>query len=634
MRKGIAIFLSLALGVLGATVVGRNLVAHAETVVGFYRVRLEYSTTSDHSTLEVADPAAVLTMRPISQTGNLLWAQRDVDRLSLNQDLGAALAGQSVGVVVDYALVPSVQQTGLALRVQQGSINAAVLRASVVGIDGSTRALTEVSLSAEARNLGEVTLDLSGLTEGDRLDGAVPDEPPKTLWALYYGWYGEDSWSRPSLKDSPLAPYASNDPAHVDSQVAQAAGAGIDAFLASWWGPGHYTDETFPLVLDAVAAHGMTASIYLEVLPDGVTPLGEEQLYSWLAYALGTYASHPAYGRFEGVPVVGLWAADKIDRAVWARVFDRLRAEGLDAVYLAGGSDLAQLEVFDAGYDYLPQEGGLDVRSEPAFIEAVRNYPLLADSSRPKASVMTLNPGYDDTLVPGRLGTVLERQDGERYQRHIDAALAADPDWVLITSWNEWYENTHIEPSTSHGTRYLELTAAFADAWKAGEGDTPTTTTAPPTTPPPTTGPPTTEPPSTTLPPTTAPPTTEPPTTSPPATEPPAAVPATTTTPPTTAPTPTPPTSVVPVPAPAALVPTTSTPPTTSPVAIQGPPPVTTTTTTTTEPLELARSARGAARLERGHSQLMPFILQWLCRTGLARFLDLPCDPAAPVGRL
>jgi len=36
-------------------------------------------------------------------------------------------------------------------------------------------------------------------------------------------------------------------------------------------------------------------------------------------------------------------------------------------------------------------------------------------------------------------------------------AIKADPDWVLITSWNEWHEGSEIEPSWEDGDAYLKL---------------------------------------------------------------------------------------------------------------------------------------------------------------------------------
>jgi hypothetical protein len=52
--------------------------------------------------------------------------------------------------------------------------------------------------------------------------------------------------------------------------------------------------------------------------------------------------------------------------------------------------------------------------------------------------------------------------NGERYQLTWDAALANDPDWVLVTSWNEWYEGTVVQPSVRAGDLALLQTKANA----------------------------------------------------------------------------------------------------------------------------------------------------------------------------
>jgi len=71
-------------------------------------------------------------------------------------------------------------------------------------------------------------------------------------------------------------------------------------------------------------------------------------------------------------------------------------------------------------------------------------------------------------LIPGREGLVQDRLDGAYYRRTWEAALASDPDWILITTWNEWWETTHIEPSQAFGALYLELTREYAARWKGG----------------------------------------------------------------------------------------------------------------------------------------------------------------------
>jgi len=44
--------------------------------------------------------------------------------------------------------------------------------------------------------------------------------------------------------------------------------------------------------------------------------------------------------------------------------------------------------------------------------------------------------------------------------------MKSAPDWLFITSWNEWWENTHIEPSDHYGSLYLQLTRELLDDWK------------------------------------------------------------------------------------------------------------------------------------------------------------------------
>jgi hypothetical protein len=46
-------------------------------------------------------------------------------------------------------------------------------------------------------------------------------------------------------------------------------------------------------------------------------------------------------------------------------------------------------------------------------------------------------------------------------------ALAAAPDYVLITLWNEWHEGSEIEPSVEYGSRILDDMTAFSSEFLA-----------------------------------------------------------------------------------------------------------------------------------------------------------------------
>jgi hypothetical protein len=85
--------------------------------------------------------------------------------------------------------------------------------------------------------------------------------------------------------------------------------------------------------------------------------------------------------------------------------------------------------------------------------------------------------GFDAREIGGT--TTVSRDDGATLLRECAGALHSSPDAIGLISWNEFSENSHIEPSVDHGTRYLDAarrcsTAARADHVAAGSfaGDT------------------------------------------------------------------------------------------------------------------------------------------------------------------
>ena len=56
---------------------------------------------------------------------------------------------------------------------------------------------------------------------------------------------------------------------------------------------------------------------------------------------------------------------------------------------------------------------------------------------------------------------MIDRADGATYRTEWQTALATDPDGLAVISWNEFSENSHIEPSVAYGSRYLEVTAGL-----------------------------------------------------------------------------------------------------------------------------------------------------------------------------
>ena len=63
-------------------------------------------------------------------------------------------------------------------------------------------------------------------------------------------------------------------------------------------------------------------------------------------------------------------------------------------------------------------------------------------------------PGFDARLVGGT--REVPRRDGETLRAECNAAISSSPDALGLISWNEFSENTHVEPSERHGDSSLQ----------------------------------------------------------------------------------------------------------------------------------------------------------------------------------
>ena len=85
-----------------------------------------------------------------------------------------------------------------------------------------------------------------------------------------------------------------------------------------------------------------------------------------------------------------------------------------------------------------------------------------------RIACVTVIPGYDDTKIR-KPGLKADRLDGQVYRVLWDKAIKAKPDWVLITSWNEWHEGSEIEPSLETATNTCNSPAIMPRASAAAE---------------------------------------------------------------------------------------------------------------------------------------------------------------------
>ena len=325
----------------------------------------------------------------------------------------------------------------------------------------------------DGKGTNQVTkeFDLCALADGRPFKKAVRIKSRRPrLYAFFYPWYQLDYWDSEIIRDEPAARYDSSETETIAAQISSAQKAGIDGFISSWWGPGHKTDTNLKTLLQLSTEKRFKTFIYFETL-EGETQqaLDETTIQTWLDYAITNYGSHPAYLKYEGKPVIAIWMAEAVLSSSWARVFAALRAENKEAFYIGSGLD-GDLELFDALHIYGIQE----YDSPKKFFAKQSRHPnflqLLTDTASKRLWIATVEPGYDDTLLPGRVGYIRARDQGVYYRSTWQAAVASRPDWIFITSWNEYWENTHIEASKNYGKTYLQITRHEARKWKNSPG--------------------------------------------------------------------------------------------------------------------------------------------------------------------
>ncbi|OQA42116.1 MAG: Glycosyl hydrolase family 71 [Chloroflexi bacterium ADurb.Bin325] len=295
---------------------------------------------------------------------------------------------------------------------------------------------------------------------------AIAQSPERLVLAFYYNWFDENSWGANKVPDTPAEPYVSRDRGVMGRQIDQARSAGIDALVVNWWGPqdNNQTETNLQAMLDEAAARGFRLAVDVDMNSPYLRSAGAIQ--AAMAHLMNTHAQHGAYLRVDGKPVIFFYHQNhRLSTGGWAAIRNAVDP-GRNSLWIEEGTDVSPLSLFDGHHLYSVTWANRTDMGQTAnkFARLVRGQAAALGS--PKIYVATVMPGYDDRKT-GRGGAfAVGREDGAYYARSWQAAIGATPDWIIINSFNEWPEGTYIEPSAAYGSRYLEMTAQWAAAFR------------------------------------------------------------------------------------------------------------------------------------------------------------------------
>jgi hypothetical protein len=303
---------------------------------------------------------------------------------------------------------------------------------------------------------------------------------PAPVLVYYYAWWAPDAVGPGKSPDWPVNPYHSWDSAVIQQHVSQIASAGIDGMVVAWYGPqmeNNQTETNFRMILDQAQASGTKALLSVD-LGSASWFKNTQEVIDGLSYALSVHAQHPAYFRYNGKPVFFFWYQGRYSLSDWQVIRQQVDPDH-NSIWIAEGAAPDALPTFDGLHMYTISWADNVAGTLSSWGSRTHSLGGLW--------VGTAMPGWDNTYTQQSEKYIRERQDGAFYRESFAGAAASSPNMILITSWNEWWEGTQIEPSNNYGDFYLNLTRDLITEYKAsgavsggGSSGPPIPATAPP----------------------------------------------------------------------------------------------------------------------------------------------------------
>ncbi len=310
----------------------------------------------------------------------------------------------------------------------------------------------------------------------------------------YYPWYTNNDFHGGGFMRDDLIPqelpylgeYNQQSASVINQHISWSTYAGINFWVISWWGPGSNEDTT---ILDCILPNPNIGNIKVALFYESAGRTANFTTYSNLssdmAYIADNYFGNPNYYTIQGKPVFFIYLTRVFSQystlSSSLSTFRNAAAAKGYSLYIVGDQafgypnggnpacDTSQVMLMDAitNYDVYGSMGATlyaGQSSVNSYFSQQSAWQVLAHSVGTDF-IPGVSPGFNDTGV--RTGhTPLSRQltFGADFSTLFDTELQQAKTYtdttigkmIIVTSFNEWHEDSQIEPTISGTTTTLD----------------------------------------------------------------------------------------------------------------------------------------------------------------------------------
>lgn len=270
------------------------------------------------------------------------------------------------------------------------------------------------------------------------------------VFAYYYIWFDPTSWDRAKIDYPLLGRYSSDDETVLRQHVKWAKEAGIDGFIVGWKSTPKL-DARLEKILRIADEESFKILMIYQALDFDRNPLSISTIGADMDEFVAKHSYHPSLKVFSKPVMIwsGTWKFSAQD-------IEQITSKRRDKLLILGSAknvkDYRRVASSLDGNAYYWSSVNITTNDNyesklGEMAEAVHQYNGLW--------IAPAAPGFDARLVGGT--QVIQRLNGETLRQQFEAAINAQPDAIGVISWNEFSENTYIEPSEKYGHRYLDV---------------------------------------------------------------------------------------------------------------------------------------------------------------------------------